>query len=693
MTQKHAHEILLASAILQEKDPIEFINLKIQEETIGEGYVHLFKYLKRFIADYGKVPEAKTVKETFDFKFIKVKETSRYYKDSMVDGYRRKAIYTMCKQANDMSKAGEYEQAMTLITKQVGELNILTSQGNIIDFSKDGLDMFMDQQAKQLLQGDDGYIKLGWESFDKQNGGLIGGDVLSVIGRPACLSGDTKIYVSRKAKGSGRTYTLRQMYKSYNNGAWDKTIPTKVQSLKEDQTGLNRLEGILKCGAKETYTLITETGKEIRATEEHLFLTDNGFRPLKELLVGNTIICKAPNKEGLNNYKAPFRKEICTKLPYSPYPTRDINGCTYQRVMEQRAIYDATLNNLNLHDFLIALKAPNKFIFSDKKKHIHHKDSDCTNNAKNNLDILTNSEHGAEHASQEDISRRFGRNNIQAEKIKSIVYFGVEETYDLVCADPYNNYIAEGIVTHNSGKTYLTLNAAMYAWKVQKKIPLFVSMEVSPQALLNRIIAMYTNTYVTDVKKATISTKKKNEIVSSLEGLQDMPKFWIIDGNLSSTVSDIESWVGELKPDLVVVDGAYLIESENKWNTSFHEKIKQSCEGMKKRVAAKYDIPTILSYQFNRDATKLKDDEQASLEHIGGSDAIGQISSIVLGLFDGDDKGTTQKRKTISVLKGREGEQGTFDIHWVFSDYPSMCFDEITKEESYNEMNEEMGNV
>lgn len=429
MSQKQAYEILLASAILQDKDPVNFINLKIQEETVGEGYQPLFSYLKRFVSEYGKIPEVATVKETFDFKFIKVKETTTYYKDVMVDNYKKKAIYTLCKTANDMSKAGEHNKAMELISNKVAELNILNNQGDIIEFSQNGLELFTDYQTKQLLGGDDDYIKLGWPTFDKQNGGLTGGDVLSIVGRPG------------------------------------------------------------------------------------------------------------------------------------------------------------------------------------------------------------------------------------------------------------------------TGKTYLSLFIALYAWKTQGKIPLFVSMEVKPEALIHRIIAMYTSTYVSDIKKGTISTKKKNEIMTSLEGLGDLPKLWVIDGNLSSTVSDIENWVTELKPDLVVVDGAYLIEQEGKYSKSFHEKIKDSCEGMKKRVASLKNIPVVLSYQFNRDAAKLKPDEKASLEHIGGSDAIGQISSIVIGLFQGDEKGNTIKKKVISILKGREGEQGDFDIHWKFHNYPSMCFDEITEAEYTDEMNEEMDNI
>ncbi len=45
--------------------------------------------------------------------------------------------------------------------------------------------------------------------------------------------------------------------------------------------------------------------------------------------------------------------------------------------------------------------------------------------------------------------------------IQSIVYVGERETYDIKCAYPYNNYIANNIVVHNSGKSsFMCLNLA-----------------------------------------------------------------------------------------------------------------------------------------------------------------------------------------------------------------------------------------
>jgi SNF2 family DNA or RNA helicase len=38
-------------------------------------------------------------------------------------------------------------------------------------------------------------------------------------------------------------------------------------------------------------------------------------------------------------------------------------------------------------------------------------------------------------------------------KVESITYVGLKMTYDIVCEDPYRNFVANGIVVHNCGKT------------------------------------------------------------------------------------------------------------------------------------------------------------------------------------------------------------------------------------------------
>lgn len=81
----------------------------------------------------------------------------------------------------------------------------------------------------------------------------------------------------------------------------------------------------------------------------------------------------------------------------------------------------------------------------------------------------------------------------------------------------------------------------------------------------------------------------------------------------------------------------------------------------------KFGIPAFLSYQFNREASKKQ--EKSKGKHKGGlaeiamSDKIGQVSSVVCGMFEEESVETLLTRE-IHVLKGRKGQIGKFRINW-----------------------------
>jgi replicative DNA helicase len=102
-------------------------------------------------------------------------------------------------------------------------------------------------------------------------------------------------------------------------------------------------------------------------------------------------------------------------------------------------------------------------------------------------------------------------------------------------------------------------------------------------------------------------------------------------------------------------------------------------------LATELDIPVVVSYQLNRDAAKKikkQKSDEVDLEDIGYSDAIGQLSSIVLALLEEESVETLLARK-VTVLKGRYGETGSFRVNW---DFQKMDFKQIiegTKELAY----------
>jgi replicative DNA helicase len=231
------------------------------------------------------------------------------------------------------------------------------------------------------------------------------------------------------------------------------------------------------------------------------------------------------------------------------------------------------------------------------------------------------------------------------------------------------------------GKSFGLLYSALYAAREQQYPIMFVSMEMAIIELMERLVAMYASLPMSHIHGYELSTPQKNHLVKTLESAkQEQGKLYLLDGNLSTTVPEIFSLVSQLSPRALFIDGAYLLKHQDS-RLDKYRRIESNIEEIKKR-AGEFGIPVILSYQFNREAVKKKkgkgnENEAPGLENIAGSDAIGQISSIVLGMFE-EESVETMVARQIHLLKGRNGEIGKFTINWGFG---TMDFSQETEED------------
>lgn len=217
----------------------------------------------------------------------------------------------------------------------------------------------------------------------------------------------------------------------------------------------------------------------------------------------------------------------------------------------------------------------------------------------------------------------------------------------------------------SAGKTWKILYTALHNWKKGKRV-LVVSMEMAPLPVVQRLTSMYAGTNISQLKVGGYSTHTYKKFTSSLFQMAKADNgFFIVDGNLAASVEDIYVLAQQMKCDQVYIDGAYLLRHANKKLDRF-TRIAENIE-LIKRDTSESEVPTIASYQFNRSASKdKKKGEHGTMDDVYGSDAISQISTIMMGLFAEESVETIESRM-IRVLKGRNGEIGQFKIHWDFN--------------------------
>jgi hypothetical protein len=300
---------------------------------------------------------------------------------------------------------------------------------------------------------------------------VSGAAMIASVGRvlitdePGCIYGDAELVVNRG--GAAKRMSLRDLVHKFNGGkstdrwgheryGWGLTKPTYVQ---REEDGVVRLARVLNAwcsGEKQTYTVTTESGRTIRATDEHPFLTERGWLRLDELQAGDLVHVRGEQRAAGRRVKQVYQ-EIAGL--YGHPNARGLGRRTSRyRVAYHRLVAEAHMNGMEVEAYITMLRGvrTQSLSFLDPKVWaVHHKDHDPDNNDLSNLQVMTHSEHHQLHADEGKTAQVLYK--VAHERVASVEPFGVEQTYDIEVADDPHNFIADGFVVHNTGKTVTTI--------------------------------------------------------------------------------------------------------------------------------------------------------------------------------------------------------------------------------------------
>ena len=285
-------------------------------------------------------------------------------------------------------------------------------------------------------------------------------------GTEGCLAGETVIDYRRGKRNGGRPLTIKEAFEKWSGQyklgmgrgkSWDLSHTTYAKSVKDNMTvGFHEVYDIVEAGVKQLYKLTANNGRSIRVTDIHPFMRPDGtFTELKNLMPGDEIVIEGTHNTPCHRGGRKLRETVYS-VQHHPHAWKQVvGGKDYKRVHRARLVVEADMNGISYEEMLNIVRndaeraAQLKYLPGTDI--VHHKDEDPTNDDLDNLVVIDKLNHDAHHAKEVGL----GTITTRTVKVKSIKIDKVEMTYDMTMKAPYQNYVANGFVVHNTGKGIL----------------------------------------------------------------------------------------------------------------------------------------------------------------------------------------------------------------------------------------------
>jgi hypothetical protein len=308
--------------------------------------------------------------------------------------------------------------------------------------------------------------------------------VLSGMG---CIAGDERVRVSRKSKSYETT--LRELHNAFH--AMPDKHTWKVRSLKGDRFGMNVLQDSLYKGEQPTLRFTLADGKTFRCTpDHHIARPGGGWTAAENLVVGDALVTNgkvtlACPKCGVSRDVDKYYVSVANRL------NRVCNVCRYKaqgpRVAgDKNPAYKGTPftdndgyvrlwlpdhhradNSGRVYEHIMVAEAAYGISIT-AEYHVHHRNGVKDDNRIENLEVLLAGDHHRHHDPRAkldgSISAKGGMVVVLPKQatITAIEDGGVTDVYDLCMEAPHHNFVVNGVVVHNSGKTKAALWAVEY---------------------------------------------------------------------------------------------------------------------------------------------------------------------------------------------------------------------------------------
>jgi replicative DNA helicase len=225
------------------------------------------------------------------------------------------------------------------------------------------------------------------------------------------------------------------------------------------------------------------------------------------------------------------------------------------------------------------------------------------------------------------------------------------------------------VAAPKTGKSQLAMRIAQTVWD-QGHSPAFLSFEMTNDEQSRRRAAMSYGLSHTRLMNADLVSTEEKKFLDGLAKMKGKHPFHLIDSTSGMTVSSVGAKARELKPDVLFIDGVYLMVDEVTGESGTPQALTNITRSLK-RLAQKLNIPIVISTQTL--TWKMKKNK-LDPNSIGYSSSFYQDSDVIFGLERGEEE-LGDNYRLLKVLASRNTGPAEVELDW---DWNTGKFEEIT---------------
>lgn len=225
-----------------------------------------------------------------------------------------------------------------------------------------------------------------------------------------------------------------------------------------------------------------------------------------------------------------------------------------------------------------------------------------------------------------------------------------------------------------AGKSTTLLLIGQHAQDYGKRV-LFCGFEMSNEEQQSRYDAFRGKVNWLKMQSGTLNEIEEKRLHKAIRENANKPDFILVeDISSTTTLSGLAAKVEEHSPDLLIVDGVYLMEAEINADPGSAQALTSITRGMK-RLAQKFKIPILQTTQVL--PGKFSPRKGITMDSIGYTSSFAQDSDLALGVESTQD----EEIKKLRILFGRNTQAKAALIAW---DWDNGEFEEMEDDTDYD---------